>query len=74
MEVTNTNYPRTNSRPETSKAMDTASKKRGVHVVIPQVSMKGPEGRRHTRGWRTGRKSMPLNCKARAESIYIGFN
>lgn len=36
MEVTNTNYPRTNSRPETGKAMATASKKRGVHVVIPR--------------------------------------
>lgn len=36
MEVMNTNYPRTNSRPETGKAMATASKKRGVHVVIPR--------------------------------------
>lgn len=25
-------------------------------------------------GWRTERKSTPWICKARAESIYIGFN
>lgn len=65
---------RTKNWTDTGKTMATASKKRGVRAALSQVSVKGPEGRRHTWGWRTGRKNMPLNCKARAESIYIGFN
>lgn len=67
-------YLTTKNWPEAGKTRATASKKRGVHTVLPQVSVKGPEGRRHMWRWRTGRKNMHLNCKAREESIYIGFN
>lgn len=65
-------YPTTKNWPEGGKTRATASKKRGVHAVLPQISVKGLEGRMWR--WRTGRKNMPPNCKAREESIYIGFN